>query len=158
VALNPVVAPFVVIDSSTALAALLPGELLANQAKGLLRELDAAGARLIAPVLWESETDSAIRIRVEFKKTLSLADETTFHTALDELDVERIYDPDNRERARQLAAQLGQLRVYDSTYLALADLNGALFWTADEKLFNAVFPALPFVRFVGNWQPSHSLK
>ncbi len=150
--------PVVVIDSSTALATVLPGETYAIQAAGLMGELDAASARLIAPVLWEIETDSPIRLRAQFKKTISLSDEITLQAAIDALDVEIVYDPAIRARTRQLAARLNLIRTYDATYLALADLQGALFWTGDERLFNAVSHALPYVRCLKFWTPGHSLK
>jgi predicted nucleic acid-binding protein len=40
--------------------------------------------------------------------------------------------------------------VYDSSYLALADLEGIDLITADERLFNSVQKDLPWVLWIGN--------
>lgn len=42
----------------------------------------------------------------------------------------------------------------DTVYLALAQLNHCDFWTADEKLYNAVRHALPWVKWIGEDTPT----
>ena len=44
--------------------------------------------------------------------------------------------PGQRQRAWEIATDFGFATVYDATYLALAELQGCEFWTADERLFN----------------------
>nr|MBC8254153.1 PIN domain nuclease [Ardenticatenia bacterium] len=44
-----------------------------------------------------------------------------------------------------------QPQVYDSTYLALADLLGCAFWTADERLHRVVQAELPWVRLLAEF-------
>ncbi|GIV76846.1 MAG: hypothetical protein KatS3mg050_1240 [Litorilinea sp.] len=56
--------------------------------------------------------------------------------------------------AWELAKQFNQPRAYDTAYLALAQLHQCDFWTADEKLYNAVKDALPWVKWVGNFAPN----
>ena len=67
-----------------------------------------------------------------------------------------------RQRARQIAAGLALVPVYDSTYAALAEARGCDFWTADEKFANAakqlrrqpngkMAPTLPNVRWIGDF-------
>ncbi len=52
-----------------------------------------------------------------------------------------------------LAQQLNRPRAYDTSYLALAEILGCEFWTADEKLYNAVGGSLDFVRWIGEADP-----
>jgi len=68
---------------------------------------------------------------------------------LDALAVSIIYDPRVRSVARSIADESDQLRVYDSTYAALAQLLKCEFWTADRRFYQRVNDRLRFVRFVG---------
>ena len=45
-------------------------------------------------------------------------------------------------------------RAYDTAYLALARLRNCEFWTADERLFNAVSRELDWVRWLGDYDRS----
>lgn len=153
--------PFsVVLDASVALAAIFPDEVLNAHALKLLSDLNARGALLVSPVLWESETSSAVRFRVAVRKTLAPTAEATVYALLDALPVHIVHDPDLILRARALALAFGRTRVYDATYLALAQLHGLDFWTGDERLYNAVNgpdtpkgAALSFVRYIGHLKP-----
>jgi len=50
--------------------------------------------------------------------------------------------------AWEIAEELGMPTIYDAVYLAVAELRGAIFWTADDKLF-ARARARPYVRLLG---------
>lgn len=146
-------------DASVALSAVFPDEKLNAQALALLAEWAECGATLVAPPLWESETSSAVRLRVAQKKVLAPPLEALVYSLLDALPVQIVHDPNVLTTARQLAISYGRNRVYDSTYLALAQLHGLEFWTADERLFNAVAgpdapqgQTLSFVRFLGDFE------
>jgi predicted nucleic acid-binding protein len=52
-------------------------------------------------------------------------------------------------RAFELADRLERPVAYDTHYLALAEHLGCEFWTADERLVNAVQGALPWVKWLG---------
>ena len=54
--------------------------------------------------------------------------------------------PGQRQRAWEIATDFGFATVYDATYLALAELRGCEFWTADERLVNQVKDTLSFVK------------
>jgi predicted nucleic acid-binding protein len=56
------------------------------------------------------------------------------------------------QRAWQLAADFNRPTAYDTHYLALAEHFGCPFWTADQKLFNAVRENLAWVNFLGNYK------
>jgi predicted nucleic acid-binding protein len=66
-------------------------------------------------------------------------------------DVTIMTFPDLHERAWHLAAQLDRPTAYDSHYLALAQILGCEFWTADERLYNASRPHFPWVRWLGSF-------
>ena len=53
--------------------------------------------------------------------------------------------------AREIARQFNRSKIYDSVYVALAELRGCEFWTADHLLFNAVKAVLPFVKFLADY-------
>ena len=44
-------------------------------------------------------------------------------------------------------------QAYDSHYLALAAILGLEFWTGDERLYNTVKHRLPWVKWLGDYQP-----
>ncbi len=52
-------------------------------------------------------------------------------------------------RALDLAVAFRLGAVYDSLYVALAELEGCEMWTADRRLVNAVHRDFPHVRWVG---------
>lgn len=54
-------------------------------------------------------------------------------------------------RAWEFARRFQQPQVYDSTYLALANLLGCAFWTADERLYGVVQAELPWVRLLAEF-------
>lgn len=139
-----------VIDASLAAAFAVPGEPQNAKARALILDLAKQNARLIAPPLFEAEADSIIR-RLEFTGKLTEAASVAAQAVMDALPVETIYDANTRQRAREIAKELNLVRVYDSTYAALADLRDLEFWTADERFYNAAKSALPFVRFIGNY-------
>jgi predicted nucleic acid-binding protein len=56
------------------------------------------------------------------------------------------------ERAWQLATEFGRPTAYDTHYLALAEHLGCPFWTADQRLFNAVSDKLEWVHFLGDFK------
>ena len=50
------------------------------------------------------------------------------------------------ERALSLAEQFNRPTVYDTHYVALAEIAGCDFWTADQRLVNALGGKLAFVK------------
>jgi predicted nucleic acid-binding protein len=89
-----------------------------------------------APRLWLSETASAIRFLVSQKEITPDDAEDVLRT-IHGLRVEIINEDEELSlRALELAGKLGQAKVYDAFYLALAEKLVVEFWTADERLFN----------------------
>lgn len=138
------------IDASVIVKLVLKGESHRIRARRLLRDCIANNVTLIAPPLFEGETDTAIRKRVHDSK-LSLTDAKKAFTGLDRVPVQLITHPNIRRRAREIAEQFNQRTVYDATYAALAELRGCEFWTADKVFYDDVKATLSFVKYLPNY-------
>jgi len=57
--------------------------------------------------------------------------------------------PEIHQNAWELATQFNRPTAYDAHYLALAKNLGCEFWTADQRLFNAVQQQLSWVHWLG---------
>ena len=135
------------IDANVAIKWFIKGDAFRQKALQLLRESIAAGITLIAPPLFESETDGIVQTRLlERRTTASVADRT--FVLLDAAPVVIVAHPGVRQRARAIARQCGQRKVYDATYAALAELRGCEFWTADKVFYDAANATLPFVKYL----------
>lgn len=78
-----------------------------------------------------------------------MADQT--FTLLDSAPVVLVTHPRMRQRAREIARQFNQRKVYDATYAALAELRGCDFWTADKAFYDAVKAGLTFVKYLPDY-------
>ena len=56
------------------------------------------------------------------------------------------------EQALRRAQELNHPAAYDAHYIALAQIVGCDFWTADQRLLNALNGRLPFVRDLANYR------
>jgi len=56
-------------------------------------------------------------------------------------------------RAIELAHQYALPATYDAHYLALAERENCEYWTADIRLWNALRGKLPWVRWLGDYNP-----
>jgi predicted nucleic acid-binding protein len=135
------------IDANVAIKWFIKGEAFRQQALQLLRESVAAGITLIAPPLFESETDGIVQTRLLERRTTVLVADRTF-ALLDAAPVVIVAHPGVRQRARAIARQCHQRKVYDATYAALAELRGCEFWTADKVFYDAAQASFPFVRYL----------
>jgi len=61
------------------------------------------------------------------------------------------------ERALEIADAFGPRAAYDAHYVALAEALGCDLWTDDQRLLRALGGALPFVRWIGGYQPNGSV-
>ena len=116
----------------------------------MLRDSRAAGITLIAPPLFEMETDSVIQTRVvDGKTTPDIADQTL--SLLDTAPVTMTTHSRLRQRAREIARQFNQRKVYDATYAALAELRVCELWTADKVFYDTVKSTLTFVKYLPDY-------
>jgi predicted nucleic acid-binding protein len=128
----------IVIDSNVAVWAVLPSA--APSPIDVLERFEGwegAKEELIAPMLWISECTSALR-RYVANKVLSDAEAETALKDVLLLGVQLMpVDHTLAPAALKWAARIGQSKAYDGFYLALAEEEGADFWSADERLVNA---------------------
>jgi len=124
-----------------------------DKADALFEEWSNEGMQLIAAVFFDVETDSILRQKVVLRKELTPEQAETAFVKLQALPIQQVSVPGQRQRAWEIATEFGFATVYDATYLALAELRGCEFWTADERLFNRVKNKLSFVKWLGNYVP-----
>ena len=60
-------------------------------------------------------------------------------------------EPNLHTRALQVASRLHQGAVYDAHYLALADILGCEYWTADESFYRSAAPSVQNVHWIGEF-------
>jgi predicted nucleic acid-binding protein len=142
--------PEQVIDASVAVKWMMQGESHRRQARKLLRESIEAEIRLIAPPLFESETESVIQEDI-FLGHISVIDADKALRVLERAGVQIVHDLRVKERARKIARRFNQRRVYDATYAALAEVRGCEFWTADRAFYDAVKAGLRFVKYLPDY-------
>ncbi len=116
----------------------------------IYRDVLARGESVIVPAFIRSEVANAIWRR----RARGLIGLNEAHTLLGEfLDFEVIISmPDGlHEAAFLLAERYGTRAIYDMHYVALAEMSGCDFWTADTRLVNAIGGRLPFVRALSTY-------
>jgi predicted nucleic acid-binding protein len=93
-------------------------------------------ASVIVPTLWEYECLSGIRRAISLKM-ISTEVASRIVDALFALEFERVTPSVELHRsALAWAERIGQSKIYDAHYLALAEQRLADFWTADKRLFH----------------------
>ena len=136
----------VCIDASVALK-LVVDESASEAARALWRTWAVEGCQPIAPALFVFETVSALW-RMVVRGDL---DEESARAARDRLLAMPIRLPAPAgllQRAWDLARRYERPQVYDSFYLALADMLDVDLWTADRRFFNALRGEEPRVRML----------
>ncbi len=105
---------------------------------------------IVAPRLLAYEVTSALW-RKAVRGILTLEESRRAVQAALKIGVTLWDPPGLSEQAFELAARFQRPATYDAHYLALADHLNCSFWTADERLYNAVHADLPYVRWLGNY-------
>jgi len=138
----------VCIDANIILTIVL-GEPGRDEVENLFRSWIAADTEVLAPSLLAYEVTSVIRTKVYRNLILLEEGQLALQRAFG-LPVTLLRPGKLHERAWQLAERLGRPSAYDAHYLALAETLGCDFWTADERLYNAVKDQLPWVHWIGH--------
>jgi predicted nucleic acid-binding protein len=139
-----------VIDASVAIKWVVQGEPFRNKARQLLRDARMQNTTLIGPPLLEYEVESNLQRRLDHgRATITAVDASlsAFYT----VGVRIVTHPDMVVRAREIARQFKQERIYDALYTALAELRGCEFWTADKAFYDAVKTWLSFVKYLPDY-------
>ena len=138
----------VCIDANLVVWALVPSP-FSGSAEALLARWRREKTTLIAPALFAFEVTATLRRLVYLKHITPDEGEDAF-ARFRRIKVRLSHRQALFPLAWKLAKQFNRPRAYDTAYLALAQLHRCDFWTADEKLYNAVKDRLPWVKWVGN--------
>lgn len=104
----------------------------------------------MAPSLFPYEITAVIRKAIRQNRVSASFGQQALRQAL-AFGVRLYTFPGIHERALALSLQFNRPSAYDEHYLALAEKTGVDFWTADERLYNAVHAKLPWVHWLGEW-------
>jgi predicted nucleic acid-binding protein len=129
-----------------------------EKAKALLTRWQAGRVRMIVPASFPVEVDSVIRRKVALDKVLTEDEGDEAVAILRDAPVEIVTEPHQRIRAWELAKELNHPVVYDTYYLALAEIRGCEFWTADRSLFDATKEKFTFVRFLRDYRVEEEIE
>ena len=143
----------VCVDASLAVK-WVTDEAFSTEAIRLLLQWHKDQVFMVAPSFFFAEVDSILLRKAVLVRRPASAPELTreeadgaFRQMLD-MPVTVLALPGQRERAWELAALFGFPTVYDATYLALAELRGCEFWTADDRLYDRVSGLVSRIRRV----------
>lgn len=139
----------VCVDASFIVRTLVP-DAFSQEAETRLSRWQQAATTLIAPALLAFEVTSTLR-RMVYLKALPPARGDQTVAQFQRIALHLSHRKGIFSLAWALAKQFNRPRAYDTAYLALAQLNHCAFWTADEKLYNAVKGELSWVNWIGNY-------
>jgi predicted nucleic acid-binding protein len=141
----------VCIDANLVLRTLVAGS-FSDKALALWETWQEQDDILVAPTLLAFEVTSSLRRLVYLGEITASEGEEAFRRFL-QMDIRLSSQRGIIPLAWELAKQFDRPRAYDTSYLALAQLRGCEFWTADEKLYNAIRHKLTWVRWLGDFNP-----
>ena len=141
---------WVVADSGIFIATVLV-ETYSRQAEQLLRAWREQGIQIAVPTLFRYEIVAVMRKSV-YRGNVSSAQALTGRDALLDYPVHLFMDDALLKRGFELATQFSRPTAYDAQYVAVAERLGCEFWTADERLFNALASSLSWVKWLGSFQ------
>ena len=102
-----------------------------------MTEWETNNYEIIVPSLWSYEITSALR---KFVVSGRISSATAIAHLQDILSLNIVQISPTLElniHALNWAAKINQFVAYDASYLALADMENADFWTGDQRLFNS---------------------
>ena len=147
----------VVVDTSLVLKWIIH-ESDSDKALALLAGWSNEGVEIHAPALLTYEATNSLYQKVRSGKyTLDAAQQSLKDVIFTELELDFSQDADLSIRAMELADHFGLPATYDPHYLALAERERCDLWTADTRLWRVVRGELPWVRWIGDHQPTSTL-
>ena len=139
----------IVLDASVAIKWLNPHESLADKAQIIRDDYEQGRISLLVPSFWEYEVVNGINKAVA-RGHLNEEEGYEAVALVLALHAEKAVLPSAQE-SYQLARKY-QRSVYDSWYVHLAETRGCQFWTADQKLYNALKNLTPWVKWLADYQ------
>ena len=141
----------VCVDASIAVKIVSPEELRPVAIQLWQSWLDQE-REIVAPHLFEYEVTSAL-LRKAIRGVLSLDEARGALHAVLGMKVALLDPPGLSQQALELAVRFNRPAAYDAHYLALAEHLACPFWTADERLYNAVSSDFPYIQWLGAYRP-----
>jgi predicted nucleic acid-binding protein len=141
---------WVVSDSGVLIASVLREKHTA-EAQALLRQWRDQKTQIAAPHLFHYEIVASLRKNV-YRRLLEAEIALNVRDKLLNVPVQLIIDNSLLKRGYELATELNRPTAYDAQYLAVAEHLSCEFWTADERLFNAVSSQLTWVKWIGDFE------
>lgn len=138
-----------VVDASIVVKWLNPHEVMADKANLIRNDYESGEISLLVPAFWDYEVANGINKAVA-RSYLSEQEGNDAIALLLALHAQK--EPLPSPQASYDMARRYQRSVYDSWYLHLAENTGCEFWTADQKLYNAVKDKVPCVRWLGDYK------
>jgi predicted nucleic acid-binding protein len=147
----------VVVDTSVVVKWVLD-EPDSKIAVALLTEWTDKEIAILAPALLAYEITNVLYRRVRGDEmSLAKAKQTLAKVILSELELDFSQDPALSTQAMELAHRFNLPATYDAHYLALAQRERCDLWTADTRMWRVVRGELPWVRWIGDHQPTSTL-
>jgi predicted nucleic acid-binding protein len=109
------------------------------------------GESFVAPSLMLFELTNIVRKRMREPGALSMGEGRALLTRMLAFPIEILSPPGMHQLALGIADAYGLPAAYDAHYVALAQHQNYVFWTADRRLVRQVQPGLPFVRWIGDY-------
>ena len=141
--------PRLVVDASVVVKWLNPHEPLADKANLIRDDYERGQVSLLVPAFWDYEVANGINKAVarghlneeEGREAIALL-----------LAVRAQKEPLPSPQESYELARRYQRSIYDSWYLHLAEKTACEFWTADQKLYNAVKDKVLLVRWLEDYK------
>lgn len=142
------IVPDLVIDASVSVKWIIPDEPASDRAALILEDYQKGTISFLAPLFWQYEIAGAINKAVGRGKL----SEPEGRDALESLlSLDMSFEPFPAPREAYTLGRRFQRGIYDSLYLALAELRGCEFWTGDLRLYNAARHRWSFVRWIADY-------
>jgi predicted nucleic acid-binding protein len=106
-----------------------------------------ANEDLVAPAFAWAEVGSVLRKKVRLG-LLTPAQSTGFYDDFCQMPVNYLDSETIRGRTWELAEQFSLATLYDAAFLAVAELESADFWTADQSLLNTLKSCPAYVKLL----------
>jgi predicted nucleic acid-binding protein len=139
---------YTVLDSGIVLATVQT-ELHTRRAETPIERLVQQQVQMLAPALLHYELIAVARKWVYRQLTTVEKAQAALNTLLS-YPVTTVVDEVLLRRAYESATEYNRPTAYDAQYLAVTERYQCDFWTADERLFNAVSGRFPSVYWLGD--------
>jgi predicted nucleic acid-binding protein len=141
--------PRLVLDASIVVKWLNPHEILADKANLIRDDYEQGQISLLVPAFWDYEVVNGINKAVARS---DLSEEEGREAMALLLAVQAQKEPFPSPQESYNLARRYQRSVYDSWYLYAAEQASCEFWTADQKLYNAMKDKVSFVRWLEDYR------